>query len=253
MKRLVLILIMLPVFIAHADASGFDTILQRGNQHYLDGEYELAARAYQSIVDSGYTSAELYYNLGNSYYKTNNITLALVNYERAYILDPRDPEILNNLEVAREFVVDRIEVLPEFFLTRAWKGFVKIFDADIWAVISIISFLISLSLFLSYFFTRKLQLRRLSFWIAAVFLFLSVSTLVFAAQQERYVNHHHQAIIRTPSVTIKSSPDESSGTDLFLLHEGTKVRIEDELGDWREVVLSDGNRGWLKESDLIRL
>ena len=253
MKRIVLILLLIAAVLDPAEAGSFDTLLQRGNRHYLDGEYELAARAYQSIVDSGYTSAELYYNLGNSYYKSNNITMALVNYERAHILDPRDPEILNNLEVAREFVVDRIEVLPEFFLTRAWKGFVKIFDADIWAILSIASFLVSLLLFLGYFFTRRPQLRRVSFWTASVILFISISTLVFAAQQDKYINRHREAIIRTPSVTIKSSPDEDSGTDLFLLHEGTKVRVEDELGDWREVVLSDGNRGWLKEADLIRL
>jgi tetratricopeptide (TPR) repeat protein len=254
MKRLSGILILLLLGLPPGLKAGdFDSQIEKGNQHYLDGEYELAAAAYQSIIDSGYASAELYYNLGNAHYKSHNITMALVNYERAHILDPKDPDIQNNLQVAREFVVDRIEVLPEFFLRKAWVGFVKIFDADVWGVLSLLAFFSALALFLVYFFSRRPALRRLSFWLALAFIFVSISTLVFAGQQEKFVTRHNQAIILTPSLTIKSSPDEESGTDLFLLHEGTKVTVADELGEWREVVLSDGNRGWLKESDLILL
>ena len=132
-------------------------------------------------------------------------------------------------------------------------GFVKTFDADIWAIISLATFILSLGLFLVYFFSRQVELRKISFWTGILFALFSISTLLFAFQQNGLITHHNQALIITPSVAIKSSPDENSGTDLFLLHEGTKVTVEDELGDWREVVLSDGNRGWLKESDLIRL
>jgi tetratricopeptide (TPR) repeat protein len=236
-----------------AESKDLQDLLQTGNQYYLDGQYEMAVQSYQSIIDSGYASAELYYNLGNAYYKSHDITMALVNYERARILKPNDPEINHNLEIAREFVVDRIEVLPEFFLRRAYVGFVKIFDADIWALVSVITFGLALGLFLAYFFLKQLFFRKLSFWIAVLFIVMAASTFLFALQQNNLVTKHHQAIILTPSVTIKSSPDEESGTDLFLLHEGTKVTISDELGDWREVVLSDGNSGWLKESDLMRL
>jgi tetratricopeptide (TPR) repeat protein len=236
-----------------AESKDLQDILQTGNQHYLDGEYEMAVQAYQSIIDSGYSSAELYFNLGNAYYKSHDITMSLVNYERARILKPNDPEIQHNLEIAREFVVDRIEVLPEFFLRKAYVGFVKLFDADIWALVSVITFGLALGLFLAYFFMKQPFLRKVAFWVGILFIVIAASTFLFAAQQNKLVTKHNQAIILTPSVTIKSSPDEDNGTDLFLLHEGTKVTISDELGDWREVVLSDGNSGWLKERDLIRL
>lgn len=252
-NRILAAILLLIAITAGTGAKDFRELMEQGNQYYLDAEYELAAGVYQSIIDSGYSSAVLYYNLGNAYYKSHNITMALVNYERAHILDPADSEILNNLEVAREFVVDRIEVLPEFFLRRAWISFVKTFDADTWAIMSAGMFFLALGSFLAYFFSRRPALRRLAFWTAAVIMFASMFTLWFSTQQDKHTTRHNQAIILTPSVSIKSSPDENSSTDLFLLHEGTKVTVSDELGDWREVVLSDGNRGWLKESDLIRL
>jgi tetratricopeptide (TPR) repeat protein len=253
MNRVLMIISILASCFTVAESKDLQDILQAGNQYYLDGKYEMAVQSYQSIIDSGYASAELYYNLGNAYYKSHDITMALVNYERARILKPNDPEINHNLEIAREFVVDRIEVLPEFFLRRAYVGFVKIFDADIWALISVIAFGFALSLFLAYLFLNQLFFRKVSFWTGILFIVVAAFTFLFAFQQNNLVTKHNQAIILTPSVTIKSSPDEVSGTDLFLLHEGTKVTISDELGEWREVVLSDGNSGWLKETDLIRL
>ena len=140
MNRALMIISILATCLMVAESKDLQDLLQTGNQCYLDGKYEMAVQSYQSIIDSGYASAELYFNLGNAYYKSHDITMALVNYERARILKPNDPEINHNLEIAREFVVDRIEVLPEFFLRRAYVGFVKIFDADIWALVSVITF-----------------------------------------------------------------------------------------------------------------
>lgn len=253
MNRVLMIISILATCFMVAESQDLQDPLQTGNQYYLEGEYEMAVQSYQSIIDSGYASAELYYNLGNAYYKSHDITMALVNYERARILKPNDPEINHNLEIAREFVVDRIEVLPEFFLRKAYVDFVKIFDADIWALVSIVAFGLALGLFLAYFLLNQLFFRKLSFWAGILFIVIAASTFLFAVKQNNLVTKHQQAIILTPSVTIKSSPDDDSGTDLFLLHEGTKVTVSDELGDWREVVLSDGNSGWLKETDLIRL
>jgi len=253
MRHILGILLVLIIFPPGIEAMDFEDLLREGNEFYLEGNYELAVETYQAIVDSGYASGELYYNLGNAYYKSHNVTMALVNFERAYILKPKDKDIQHNLEVAKEFVVDRIEVLPEFFLTRAYVGFVKTVDADVWAILSISSFILALILLLVYFLSRRMGLRRISFWSGILFVLISLSTLLFAFQQNKFTTRHNQALVLTPSVAIKSSPDENSGTDLFLLHEGTKVTVDDELGEWREVVLSDGNRGWLKESDLIRL
>jgi len=253
MKRIHLLIFIGLLVGPRAFADDLDMLVRQGNAYYMEEEYEKAVEVYESVLDSGYASSELYFNLGNAYYKSHDITMALVNYERAHILDPKDEEILHNLRLAREFVVDRIEVLPEFFLLTWFRGFVKTMDSDHWALISIASFIGALGLMLLYVFSLRVNLKKTSFWLAVFLLFISISSLVFAAEHKRMVTKHNLAIILTPSVTIKSSPDERSGTDLFLLHEGTRVRVEDELGEWCEVVLTDGNRGWLKESDLIRL
>ena len=242
------------LFFQGADvAAGPGMLVKQGNKYYMEEDYGKAVEAYESVVDSGYASAGLYYNLGNAYFKSHDITMALVNYERARILDPHDEEILYNLNIAREFVVDRIEVLPEFFLKIWFRNFIKIMDSDAWASISLSCFVVALGLLLVFVFSLRVNTRKVSFWMSVFLLFISVTSFVFAVENNRMVKHHNLAIIQTPSVTIKSSPDEESGTDLFMLHEGTRVRIEDELGEWRQVVLTDGNRGWLKRDDLIPL
>jgi tetratricopeptide (TPR) repeat protein len=196
MYRPTLIMILLFLFQIASEAKDFQDILKEGNRQYLDGQYELAVRTYQSIVDSGYASAELYYNLGNACYKSHDITMALVNYERAHILKPKDKDIQHNLEVAREFVTDRIEVLPEFFLKRAYVGFVKTFDADIWAFMSLSTFILALSLLLIYFFSKRIGLRKLAFWTGILLVLVSLSTMLFAYQQNRFTTRHNQAHLR---------------------------------------------------------
>lgn len=230
-----------------------ESLVRQGNTFYTEAQYERAVETYEAVIDSGFISSELYFNLGNAYFKSHDITMALVNYERALILDPNDKEIVHNLGIAREFVVDRIEVLPEFFLRTWFRGFVRILDTDLWAIISLASFIAALCLLIVYFFSPRLNLRKMSFWMAVFLVIVSITCFVFASENRNMAMNHNRAIIQTSSVTIKSSPDEQSGSDLFLLHEGTSVTVEDELGEWREVVLSDGNRGWLKESDLIML
>ncbi len=253
MKKPVLIVIVTILALGTSFASAPESIVRAGNEHYLDARYEEAVLAYKSVLDSGYASAELYFNLGNAYFKSHDITMALVNYERALILDPNDEDVLHNISIARDFVVDRIEVMPEFFL-RAWfRGFIRIIDVDSWALLSVLSFITALFFLLVYFLAARINLRRISFWLGVFLVIVSLSSFVFASRSRDLVMNHKRALILTPSVTIKSSPDKQSGTDLFLLHEGTLVIVEDELGEWREVVLSDGNRGWLKETDLVRL
>jgi tetratricopeptide (TPR) repeat protein len=246
------ILFILIVYTITASAQKLYDLVEKGNMNYMSGNYEEAIKNYQSVVDSGYESAELYYNLGNAYYKSNKFTMALANYEKASLLDPDDEEILHNLEMVRQLAIDKIDKLPEFLPKQWYRRFIGILKTDQWAYISLITFPLSLLLFLTYFFVRKIGIRKTAFWLALVLMFISLSTFVFSYNQKKLVYDNSYAIIITPSVTIKSSPDES-GTELFQLHEGTKVEIIDQLGDWKEIKLSDGNVGWLKMSDLIRL
>jgi tetratricopeptide (TPR) repeat protein len=251
MKRTMLIILCILVAM-QLSAQGIYKMIEQGNEYFRNGEFEQAIKEYQAVIDSGYESSELYYNLGNAYYKSHKITMALVNYERASILNPRDEEIQHNLQMSRQLVIDKIDELPDF-LPKVWyRRFISLLKTDQWAYISLITFPVSLLLFLVYLFVRNIRIRKLSFWLAVFLIIISLSTFVFSYQQKRLIYNHSYAIILSPSVTIKSSPDDS-GTELFQLHEGTKVKIIDQLGEWKEIRLSDGNVGWLRMEDLIKL
>jgi len=229
-----------------------DSTISTGNEHYVKNEFELAVVAYQAVIDSGFESAELYFNLGNACFKTNQLTLALVNYERALILDPRDEEIHHNQELARSFLTDEIDVLPEFVLRQWYISIIRILGSDQWAIISLVSFITALLLFLSFLFSSRIGIRKISFWLAIALIISSGVSFGFSHKKKQIDTEHNISLILSPSVTVKSSPDES-GTDIFQLHEGTRVIIIDELGDWREIKISDGNQGWVLLSDLIKI
>ena len=233
-------------------ANDLDSLVVAGNEHYMNGEYELAIDKYQLVIDSGFVSSELYYNLGNAFFKSHKLTMALVQYERAKLLDPDDEEINHNLEMARQYVVDEIEVLPEWQLKKWFRSIVGIESVDNWAITSILTFILMLGLLLVFLFSNRMVLRKISFGLSMLLLVISLTTFLFAGFQKKMVYNHNYAIIISPSVTIKSSPDES-GTELFQLHEGTRITIVDELAGWREIKLADGNVGWLKEENIIPL
>ena len=252
MTRTVFILILAGITLNQVRAWSPDSVIRAGNDHYVNNEFEEAITAYQAVIDSGYESSALYFNLGNACFKTNQLTLALVNYERALILDPWDEEILHNQELARSFLTDEIEELPEFVLKKWFVSIIRLLGSDQWAVISLASFIVALILFLFYLFSNRIGIRRLSFWLAIIFIVTSAVSFGGSYKKKQLDTEHNIALILSPSVTVKSSPDDS-GTDIFQLHEGTRVIIVDELGDWREIRIPDGNQGWVRLSDLIRI
>jgi len=189
-------------------------------------------------------SPELYFNLGNAYFKTKQYSLAILNYERAKLLAPDDEDIDFNLQVANQYVVDAIQELPGIFLTRWWNSLVNSNTTDTWAVFSIVSFILFLTLLGIYLFARSGDIKRISFWAGCLMLLFTINSWWFASQQKNRTINHSYGIVMQPSVTIKSSPSEK-GTNLFVVHEGLKVRITDKIGDWIEIRLADGNKGWL--------
>lgn len=225
-------------------------LVDSANIYYSNSDYEKAINTYESIVNNGFESAELYYNLGNAYYKSNKIALAIVNYERSLKLNPNDQDVVFNLRMANTYVVDKIDVLPMFFLSSWMQRFIQTLDSNTWAIISMAGFISALSLLLMFFLSNNVAIRKISFWIGVLVLFVSVMSFSFSRKQKMLAELEPEAIVVTPSVVVKSSPDES-GTQLFLIHEGLKVTVVDKLGEWCEVKLSDGNEGWLKEVDLV--
>jgi tetratricopeptide (TPR) repeat protein len=221
----------------------------KGVSSFTSGNYKEALQLWTDIYNTGYRSANLNYNIGNAYFKLNNIPYAILFYERAYLLKPGDENISYNLQISRTLIVDRFQEIPELFFVR-WYNFISlIISTNNWAKISIVSFIFCL-LFLSlYFYSSRYRHKVIGFWLAISFFFLSLSSFTFTIRNKSLVYDSHKAIILNPLVSGKSSPD-NSGTDLFVLHEGTKVTIEDEVGEWFEIRLSDGNKGWVPVNSL---
>jgi tetratricopeptide (TPR) repeat protein len=219
---------------------------------FTSSQYREALQIWTEIYNTGYRSAELNYNIGNAYFKLNDIPDAILYYERAYLLDPTDENINYNLQIARTLIVDRFQEIPELFFVR-WYNLVSLFlSANTWAVISLTSFIVFL-LFLSfYLYSSKYRYKVLGFWLAMLFIIVSASSLALTLRNKSLVLNGNKAIITTPVVHGKSSPD-NSGTDLFILHEGTKITIEDEVGEWYEIRLSDGNKGWVPVNSLNKI
>jgi tetratricopeptide (TPR) repeat protein len=220
-----------------------DDLLQKANDFYTKEQYKQAIDTYNQILMTNMESPEVYFNLGNAYYKSGQYTQAILNYERAKLLSPNDEDITFNLQIANQKVVDSIQELPGFFVFRWWNSLVNSHSTDTWAVMSVIGFILFLIMLGFYFFARTGDIRRITFWAGCFLILFSGLTWSFAAKQKARLINHDYAIVMQPTVTVKSSPSEK-GTNLFVVHEGLKVRITDKIGEWVEIRLADGNKGW---------
>lgn len=246
--------LLLLFFSIGAEIYAFDpqAYIQRGNTSYSKNQFEMAVKEYQTVVDSGFVSSALYFNLGNSYFKLANYKKAILNYEKAKLLAPGDKDIEFNLELARSFTIDKIEAIPEVFFVTWFKDIRDLFSSTLWGIICVITFVISLLAWLVYLLTGKVALKKIGFWIGAVLLVFSIIAFSFGSSLKHLQTKQQTAIIFTPSVSVKSTPSES-GTNLFVLHEGTKVEIMESLGNWCEIKIPSGDRGWIKWTDLEKI
>jgi tetratricopeptide (TPR) repeat protein len=236
-------------FYAMAFADNNTVLFNQANNAFKKGQYDSAIIIYNKILKSGIESPELYFNLGNSYYKKKDIAGAILNFERAHRLSPEDDDITFNLQLVQTLIVDKINVLPEFFLKRWFRSFSEQYSSNTWAWVSIILFIAFLVSVIAYLFSNRLWFKKTSFGIALVFLLFSIVSF-FTSYSVKYNNLNRSgSIVVTPSVTIKSSPDEA-GTDLFVIHEGAKVWVIDSVGEWKKIRIADGNNGWLRKADI---
>ena len=218
---------------------------------YARGNYQEAIKGYESLLKQG-ASAEIYYNLGNAYYRTENITRAVLNYERALLLSPGDGDIRFNLQIARSKTIDKIVPESEMFFVTWYRSLVNIMSVDGWGRMALVSLALVIVLFLVYLFSARVWMQKVGFFGGGALLVVFVLSNIFAWQQSQNLLYRKGAIVVAPSVTVKSTPAQN-GTDLFILHEGTKVVITDgSMKDWREIRLADGKKGWL-ESKKIEL
>jgi tetratricopeptide (TPR) repeat protein len=245
MKKIIIALL----FIGTALTGAAQDKIQQANEVYTQGDFNQAVELYLQVIESDGASANVYYNIGNSYFRLNKIAPAILYYERAILLLPGDPDIRFNLELARLKTVDKIEPVGEFFLTDWYNDLKNLFSAHQWSYIAITCFILLIGCLVLFFFSRKILLKKTGFYSGLIFVVFIVLANLFAYSQKKKLTDRKTAIIFASTVTIKSSPD-NSGTDLFILHEGAKVDVKRQLGEWDEIETANGNVGWIKRDQM---
>jgi len=248
-KKLFILLILIGSFNL-SNAIDLEVLSDSAQVYYEQGEYQKALDKYNEIIEKGYESGRLYFNLGNAYYKLNKINDAILNYEKAKILLPNNKDIEYNLAMAKRNITDKIEKVPVFFVTAWYNSFVGIFSTDTWAIISMVTFAGMLSFIFVFFFTRSSFFKKFSFWLAIILFIITSSSFIFSSKEKDRIETRNYAIIFEPVVNIKASPNDIA-TDLFVLHEGTKVEIRQSSKDWVEIKIEDGSVGWIKRDLLV--
>lgn len=227
-----------------------DSLWAEGTEAYADGLWQEAVQSWQALEDEGYVSAVLSYNLGNAYFKAGENAKAILHYERALKADPSFGDARNNLEYANSLVQDRIDVVPEFILEAWGRSLCYSLKSDIWAVLSLLFFALLCYLAVRFFLSSG-SVRKRSFYFGIAALVLFILCLDFANWQRKEFNRTDAAIIMAPVSPVKNSPaGGSSAKDLFVLHEGVKVKVLDSVGQFSNIELSDGRQGWIKSDDL---
>ncbi len=222
---------------------------EQANHLYRNGDFKNASTLYEKIVHNGYHNAELYYNLGNTYFKLDETGKAILYYERAKKIYPNDEDINFNLKIANLKVVDKIEAIPQLFFIEWWYSVSKSFSSDTWAIFTITTIWLGVILLLLFRISKSPFTRRAFFFGGILIVAVAGFFLIFSTQQNKSEKSETMAIVFSASVTVKSSPDEA-GTDLFLLHEGVKVEMVDKVGNWFKIKLLDGKIGWLPDKDI---
>jgi tetratricopeptide (TPR) repeat protein len=230
-------------------SNGDYILLDSANSAYNKGNYTKAIIFYEKFLSGGIQSAQAYYNMGNCYFRTNEMGKAILYYEKAEKLTPGDQDVQFNLQLANQKITDKVSSDAPIFIYSDWKKFENKFTEKQWSIICIGLLCLSLLLFALYLIASHILVRQISFWSGFAIIFLSLFTFYLAHQQYDILNSHDTAIVMAASVTVNGAPEEKA-TQLFVLHEGTKVWIVKTEGEWTEIKLANGNQGWLISSDI---
>jgi tetratricopeptide (TPR) repeat protein len=248
MNKLILLMIVLAFSVSvysYEPKSQF----KQANDLFNNGQYSQAAEIYTALIDNGYKESDIYYNLGNSYFRLEKIPLAILNFERARRLDPGDEDINFNLKLANLRIIDKFEPVPTLFFIEWYEQAVRLFYSGNWAIILVVStwlFFISL-IFL--FYSQIASIRRIVLITTILSFFVILISGFFGYKAYIFENDVNQGIIFQPSVYVKSAPDPGS-TDLFILHEGTKIYVTESIDNWIQIKVENGDIGWIKKNEI---
>jgi tetratricopeptide (TPR) repeat protein len=223
------------------------TAFDQGNKFYEKENYQAAIKSYQSVVNTGKQSAELYFNLGNCYYKIHKVAPAIYNYEKALLLSPNDTEIITNLEFARKMAIDDIKVIPKVGFSKLIQDFTAKYYYDTWGWIAVAFAFLFLLFFVGYYFSHSTVLKRV-FFFGMFFWLLGIGLSTASGFYEKgRVDNERPAIVFAETASVKSEP-KITATDAFVLHEGTKIYILESIANWKKVELTDETTGWIEEN-----
>jgi len=222
---------------------------EAANAAYQKGDFLAAIASYEQVLETGNFSEEVYYNLGNAYFKTNQLGKAILNYERAILNAPGDEDIQFNLAIANAKKTDDIGQIGKFFVTEWWQGIHKLLSSSIWGGLTLLSLWAGIAGFILWLFGESRDRKKQGFVGGIVLTLLSILLYFVASSQANFENHSSQAIVLANTVALKNGPDEIS-TDVLEIHEGLKIELLDQIGDWYKVKLSNGDQGWLPSASL---
>lgn len=223
---------------------------EQANVAYNESNYDTALMLYEKVVGTEQESVPLYFNMGNTYYKMREYAMAIYCYEKALKIDPSNEDVRNNLAIANLAIVDKIEEVPQSFIVKGWNGAKTLLSGSQWTLLSMVVFALLLASAFLFLRARRMGMRKLGFFAGLVMLVVFAFSVLFAAQMKQAEQSEDQAIIMTPTVTVKSSPNDAS-MDLFVLHEGTKVQILDQTDGWNKIKIANGSMGWLQADFML--
>lgn len=227
-----------------------DALYKQAATYYKANEFEKAAAAYEKILEQNYKpAAEVYYNLGNCYYKLNNTGHAILNYERALKLTPDDEDIAHNLKLAEQKTIDKIQAVPQLTLITWWRSFACSQTTMGWGAYAAIALWLAFACFAAYLFTG---FKKLTAFAGTFLLVISMGLGLLAFNKSTHEKQSTEAVLLASSAFVKSSPD-TKGSDIFMVHEGVKFRIMDNVGTWYKIRLADGKTGWLENTAFSRI
>ena len=249
--KFVLLFILGFSMLSEAKAQKPEELLTRANSLYNENAFDSALVVYKNIIEQGYSSATLYYNIGNTYYKLRNYPLAIYYYEKSLKLEPNNDDTKHNIEIAKLFLTDKIEAVPELFIKTWWNNLSNLFTLNVWSAITLVLIGISLICVFFYITAKTRSLKKSMFFTGILMIILTVCSLSISVKKYNYINSNNEGIIIIPTITVKSSPSTSS-VDLFVLHEGSKVKILDNTDGWEKIKIANGSIGWMPTSAVIK-
>ena len=248
---LALVLLMTSALSAQAEGTVYvDSLWNDANMAYAEGRWSDAVSGYEQISYLGLESAALYCNTGDAFFKDGNIPMAILYYEKALKLDPSYSDARYNLDLLNQMIQDRIDAVPEFIF-KAWlRDICYIMDSDSWAITFLVLLALTLAMGLMFVLAPTVAARRTGFFTGIVTLLFALFAISFSIWQKADYESADAAIVMRPVTSVKSSPSSEASMDLFILHEGTKVRVLDPVGSWNNIELADGRQGWIRSSDI---